>query len=63
MTNPVPLSTLKTDEDLLAFDIALGLKKAKVGKIEDCQRIGQKVVKQLKLAGWKFDKGDGVDAH
>ncbi len=63
MTNPVPLNTFETEEDSLAFDIALGLKKAKVGKMEDCQRYARKVVKQLKLSGWEFRKGPGVDAH
>lgn len=57
MTNPIPLNTCQTPEDLLAFDVALGLKKAKVGKMEDCQRHARKVVEQLKLSGWEFKKG------
>ncbi len=52
MTNPVSLYTLKTGEELLAFDIALGLKKAKVGKIRGCQRYANKAVERPQLCGW-----------
>lgn len=50
-------------EDHLSFDIAMGLKKAKVGNFEDCQRISKRVLEQLQLTGWKFEKREPPPAH
>lgn len=52
-----------TEEEHLQFDIAMGLKKAKVAPFEDCQRISKKVLKQLQLTGWKFEKREPPPAH
>lgn len=52
-----------TEEEHLQFDIAMGLKKAKVAPFEECQRIAGKVLKHMKLSGWLFEKSEPPPAH
>ena len=53
----------ETPEDDLIFDIAMGLKRAKAGPMEDCERMAKTVLEHLKLCAWKIEKGPVAPAH